>query len=95
MRWASSFEKLEPHRDLLGKPLGQVGEQLVVARLAGAEDHPLHVRRLGPLRDHFGDQVETLLIGEPADHRHQRLTFDDAAGRTPVAAPLCRPACRR
>ena len=36
----------------------------------------MDVRGFGPLANHLGHQVEAFLIGQAADHRHQRLSLD-------------------
>jgi len=55
--------------------LGQFFEQLVVLRIAGAEDDQLDFK-LEQVADRRGDEIESLLIGQPRDHAdngHRRI----------------------
>jgi predicted Abi (CAAX) family protease len=51
---------------------GQLGEQFVILSFSGSQDYPLSRRVRHPLRNELRHQIETLLVGEPADHREKR-----------------------
>ena len=93
MRWASGLEKLQSHGHLLRETLGQRLQQLVIFRLAGAQDRPLHVARLHPALHHVDHQVEALLVDQPADESHQRRVRLLRQSQFLLQARPCRSAC--